>query len=331
MPYVMITARCQNSCTWCFARSKMEYYRSQGIEEMTWQDFLTVVQLYERSAFKQMGLLGGEPTTHSRFVDMLSYLSSRGFTTLVVTNGIIPSSLVDVLVQKRFPKVQFGFNSTSYFDYGPDTRRTIDYFLRNIPNAVTLSYTVTRRDIMPKNLHPILDRLFLITKFGVRPHMQLGIALPSHDNSDFVPFGLYQAAMDLLQSWIRVLQTNQVSVGLDCHCIPPCSLSPGVQFPFPLKSSCKDFMLDIGPNLDVWPCFPLSAQTFKLEQFQTLSELRAFFGHLGAADPLLYEGDCAGCLERLSKACDGGCRGFQNVRKASMSRMERGQNVTHLT
>jgi MoaA/NifB/PqqE/SkfB family radical SAM enzyme len=318
MPTVMLTATCQNACPWCFARSKMEYYCSQGIEEMDWEDFRAVVEFYERSGFRQMNLLGGEPTMHSRFIDVLAYLKERRFSVLVVTNGIIRASLVDTIVEKGFPNVQFGLNSTSYFDHTSDTRRTIDYFLRAVPHAISLSYTITQRDVLLKNVHPILDRLFLIMKFGLRPHIQFQIAVPSHGNSDFVPFGLYQAVMELLQSWTRVLQKNRVSVGLDCHCIPACCLTPGDQFPFPVKSACTDFMVDIGPNLEVWPCFPLSAETARLDQFHTLAELRAFLSNPSSTQPLLYEqGSCQACGERLSKACDGGCRGFQILRKAS--------------
>jgi organic radical activating enzyme len=318
MPTVMLTTTCQNSCAWCFARSKMEHYRSQGVEEMSWQDFLTVVEYYERSGYRQMNLLGGEPTLHSQFIDMLTYLASRGFSTLVVTNGIIPAPLVDILAQEKFQNVQYAVNSTSYFDHGPDTRQTIDRFLRAMPHATSLSYTIAQRDVRQNSLHPILDRLFLIMRFGLRQHLQFQIAVPSHGNSDFVPFDQYGAVVELLQTWTAVIRKNRVSVGLDCHCMPACRIPPDAQLPFPLKSSCTDFMVDIGPNLEVWPCFPLSAETFRLEQLATLAELRAFVANLGSVEPLLYESGCTACEQRLSKACDGGCRGFQIVRKTEM-------------
>ena len=324
MPTVMVTATCQNSCPWCFARSRMEEYRSQGIEEMSWQDFLTVVEFYEMSNVSWMALLGGEPTTHSRFIDMLTYLTARGFSTSVVTNAIIPASLADAIAQARFPNVKFAVNSTSYFDHGLDTRHTIDYFLRTMPGSIGLSYTITQRDVLQKNMGPILDRLFLITRFGLSPHLEFQIAVPSHENSDFVPFDQYGAVVELLQRWTHVLQTNGVSVGLDCHCLPPCCVPPGAQLPFAIRSSCRDFVVDIGPNLDVWPCFPWSAETVRLEQFQTLAETQAFFLQRAATEPFLYEGDCAGCPERLSKACDGGCRGFQIARRRL--RMNRGDH-----
>jgi len=325
MPTVMLTATCQNSCLWCFARSKMVHYRAQGMDELSWQDFLTVVEFYERSGHRQMNLLGGEPTTHSRIIDVLRHLSSRRFSTVVVTNGIIPSPLVDTLVQERFPNVQYVVNSTSYFDHEPEKRHTIDYFLRSMPHAISLSYTLTQRDLLPKNLHPILDRLFLIMRSRLRPHLQFQIAVPSHENSDFVPFDRYGAVVELLHAWTHVLQKNSVSVGLDCHCIPACHIPPDTQLPFPLRSVCTDFMVDIGPNLEVWPCFPLSTETLKLDQFDTLAELRAFFSKQDSIEPLLHEDGCTACQQRLSKACDAGCRGFQSLRRARMSQTNGGR------
>jgi MoaA/NifB/PqqE/SkfB family radical SAM enzyme len=316
MPTVMLTAICQNSCPWCFARAKMEYYRSRGITELAWQDFLTVVAFCERSGLRQMSLLGGEPTSHSRFIPVLKHLTSRGFSTLVVTNGIIPTSLVDALADERFPNVQYGVNSTSYFDHDLEKRRTIDYFLRSMPHVISLSYTITQRDVLQANLDPILDRLFLILRFGLRPHLQFQIAVPGYNTEDFVPFNRYGVIVQLLQSWTQVLQKSRVSVGIDCHCIPACRIPPDTQFPFSLKSSCTDFMVDIGPNLEVWPCFPLSQETFRLEQFQTIAELRSFFSDTGTSEPLLHENGCTKCGEFLRKTCDAGCRGFQIVRRA---------------
>jgi MoaA/NifB/PqqE/SkfB family radical SAM enzyme len=331
MPAVIVTATCQNSCPWCFARSKMQQYRTQGIDEMNWYDFLAVVKFYESSNYRQIHLLGGEPTTHSRFIDMLAYLTSRGFFTTVVTNGIIPASLVDALIRQGLPRVRFGLNSTSYFDHEPKKRQAIDYFLRTMPRAIFLSYTITRRDVVRTNLGPILDRLFLIARFGLRPHLQFQIAVPSHGNRDFVPFDHYGAVVKLLQSWTQVLQKNRVAVGLDCHSIPACCIPPDAQLPFPLKSSCTDFVVDIGPNLEVWPCFPLSTKPFRLEQFATLGELRAFFANLSPVEPLLRESRCAGCQHGMSKACDAGCGGFQILRAASISPLSTPSGPTVLT
>ena len=64
MPTVMLTATCQNSCPWCFARSKMEHYRSQSIAEIEWQDSLTVVTVTQRWCNNQRSCLGRRRLGH---------------------------------------------------------------------------------------------------------------------------------------------------------------------------------------------------------------------------------------------------------------------------
>ncbi|HOX93709.1 MAG TPA: hypothetical protein PKV09_02825, partial [Syntrophales bacterium] len=63
----------------------MEEYQTQGIREMSWEDFLAVVGFYERSQLCQMILLGGEPGLHSRFMDILCLLREKKFSVLVGT------------------------------------------------------------------------------------------------------------------------------------------------------------------------------------------------------------------------------------------------------
>src|SRR5512137_1287718 len=127
MPTVMLTATCPNECPWCFARPKMDRYAASGITEMAWEDFLRVVDFYERSGIRHMALLGGEPTRHSRLLDILAFLESRQFSIQVGTNGIMPPSIVDALRERHFSHLFFFLNSTSYFDYDVDRKSQVDY------------------------------------------------------------------------------------------------------------------------------------------------------------------------------------------------------------
>jgi MoaA/NifB/PqqE/SkfB family radical SAM enzyme len=105
MPTVMLTTHCPNACPWCFARPKKEEYRARGIREMSWDDFVAVVDFYERSGLRKMILLGGEPGLHSRFMDILHLLSGRKFLIQVGTTGILPESLVDGIVEAGFQEL----------------------------------------------------------------------------------------------------------------------------------------------------------------------------------------------------------------------------------
>lgn len=311
----MLTTRCPNSCEWCFARAKMGEYRARGIEEMSWEDFLAVVSYYEQAGLNHMILLGGEPTLHTRFEDILVFLESRNFSSLVVTNGICDKELVDALAQKKIPRTSFSVNTTAYFRYPAETRERVDYFLRSINHPVMLAYTLTAKDVEGKSIHPLLDRIGMIMKFGLVRHIQFQIAVPGQQNSSFVPFGDCGNAIRLLDSWFKILRKNGISAALDCQCIPKCLIKDIGEIGFEVRSQCSGFMIDIGPALEVWPCFPLSGQSLPLKRFRNFDEIKTFFSKINAQDNLYYDESCSECSERARGACDAGCRGFQILRK----------------
>jgi MoaA/NifB/PqqE/SkfB family radical SAM enzyme len=315
MPTVMLTTHCPNACEWCFARPKMEEYQSRGIHEMSWDDFISVVDFYERSGFRWMALLGGEPAWHSRFMDILRYLHERDFSILVVTTGILPGPLVQQIADEGLPRLEFAVNSTSYFHYGEDKRKKVDDFLRRLGRVTSIGYTITERDAVEKKIEPVLDRIAMIMKFGLIRRLQIQIAVPGERNSLFVPFERYGNIAELLVAWFRILRKNCIISGLDCHCMPACSIPADLRGTDFFHSKCDRFMIDIGPDLDIWPCFPLSDQIGRLAQFNNLNGIYEHFSKLNRSHQIIYDESCGDCAERRSGSCHGGCRGFQHIRR----------------
>lgn len=306
MPTVMLTTRCPNACPWCFARAKMAAYRARGITEMGWGDVAAVAGFYERNGLRSITLLGGEPMLHSRFVDVLDRLGSRGFEILVATSGNVAETLVDEVAAAGIGSLSFSLNCTSYFDGGPKRRRRVDHFLRRIGRPVTLSYTVSERDLGAKEPYAVVDRMGLIMKFGLRPHLQFQIAVPSRGNAGFIPAGRYGEAVALLRSWFGVLNRNGVTYGLECHSVPRCVIPVEGEGAGLFCSRCPGFMIDIGPGLTVWPCFPLSDITAPLGRFGNFREIREHFRQR-VAD---VGRGCEACVGGVTNACGDLCAGF---------------------
>lgn len=325
MPTVMLTTHCPNACPWCFARPKMEEYQARGIREMNWDDFLTVVDFHERSGLRGMVLLGGEPALHSRFMDILTYLDERGFSVLVATTGILPGPLVDEIAGQHLPGLEFAVNSTSYFQYPEDEKRKVDNFLSTLGRAASIGYTLTERDAVEKRVEPILDRVAMIMKFGLKRRILFQIAVPGERTRLFVPFERYRDTAALIASWFQILRKNGLSGRLDCHCMPACEIPPELRSTGFFASRCDHFMIDIGPDLDVWPCFPLSEQQVKLAAFHDLKKAHEHFATVNPASRLLYDERCEDCAERSSGGCDGGCRGFQHLRRPPSGRISGGE------
>lgn len=80
---VYVTSQCNRRCTYCFLPS--DFFAS-GMR-MTLEAFSDVVSWCLRYAVKEITFLGGEPSLHPSFADMVALASGRGLAVRVVTNG----------------------------------------------------------------------------------------------------------------------------------------------------------------------------------------------------------------------------------------------------
>jgi hypothetical protein len=160
----------------------------------------------------------------------------------------------------------------------------------------------------------VRDRIALLKRHSIRKHITFQIAVPCGGNSQYVPFQNLKALTIEMLECFSILKENGITYNLDCHSIPRCSLPDDPQTVFAFRNRCDFFPIDIGPNLDVWPCFPLADLRVNLYDFQSFSDVREYFNEKKSKMMLEYELKCEGCSERSPEKCTGGCYGFQSVR-----------------
>src|SRR5579875_3686647 len=80
---VYITSLCNRHCTYCFL--PQEFFSSGT--RMSLDGFAGVVTWSLREGVSEITLLGGEPSLHPQFGDMVSHAAAHGLAVRVVTNG----------------------------------------------------------------------------------------------------------------------------------------------------------------------------------------------------------------------------------------------------
>lgn len=80
---VYITSQCNRRCTYCFLPN--EFFTSGA--RMTMERFAGVVSWSRRNDVGEITLLGGEPSLHPSFADMVALANAQGMKVRVVTNG----------------------------------------------------------------------------------------------------------------------------------------------------------------------------------------------------------------------------------------------------
>lgn len=105
MPNIMLTYRCNLRCPYCFANE----FVGESSEEISLEDFDTALEYLTKGAPVRVGLIGGEPTIHPHFDEILRRTidNPRVASITVFTNGIVLGRYEDLIVH---PKVSLLVN-----------------------------------------------------------------------------------------------------------------------------------------------------------------------------------------------------------------------------
>src|SRR5262245_25702198 len=95
MANISLTATCNRKCSFCFATDAMEARTATAF--MPAERFDASLDFLERSGITEARLLGGEPTIHPRFVELLERVRARGMRLVVFSGGLIPEKALRAL------------------------------------------------------------------------------------------------------------------------------------------------------------------------------------------------------------------------------------------
>jgi hypothetical protein len=312
MANLLLTQRCVRACPYCFAKKHMG--ESSPDDLLSWEDLIYVADFFEGSGERHISLLGGEPTLHPQFVDYVLYLIERGMHVNVFTNGIMSErrlsdaqrSLCHLSPEQL--SVVCNLNHPSLSSAVEIER--IDAFLGAFGRHTSAGYNIYQSAF---DLSFLFDA---INRFGLKRHVRLGLAhpIPGEANTCVTIAGMPTMAACLL-SHVPLFQSMRVAPGFDCG-FPLCVFTDeqlGILFKLNngrLSFGCGP-AFDIGQDLSVWSCFPLSHFHKKsLYDFNTLAEVGEFYKGLHAKVRVeaggLYQ-RCDSCRHRETELCMGGC------------------------
>jgi hypothetical protein len=266
--------------------------------------------------FHELGILGGEPFLYPHLGEVLELLWSRNITAKVFTSATNPAP--EALNSIEFGKnpVYFVVNIGTRDTYTDEKYRNLTDFMSRFNRITSLSYTIFDTEADFSFLFDTIDEYHLLMRF-----IRVGLALPIYRGGNrfissdrFAEMGKY---------FVRMAETaaeRSVSLGMDCG-FTACMFTTreigvlqrsGVNMAF---DCCP--VVDIGPGLEAWNCFPL----FRLHRENALGtdnlrelyrsfdkHIGDYFGHRAGIFP-----QCADCKHYRRRACRGGCKSYNVV------------------
>ena len=320
---LVITGICNRSCPYCFARGKMLPGTGAGPVYMSLDDFDKCLEFACRCPGRRLNILGGEPTLHPAFGEMTRRALDCGFSLAVFTNGLWPDPVREFIDNTDTGKVEFIFNINEPRMQSSRENDLQAESLRIAGSRGRIGFNIYREEF---DLRFIPD---LVDAFRLQSDVRLGLASPifGHDNSH-IPAGRLRRIGKSLADQLRELERRDVLCSFDCG-IPLCMFDEEELGRVVLSTSRWESLctggIEVGPDLSVWPCFPLSG-VFRvgLLDFENFEAVEAFFSEklapfrkFGSLD------ECATCRYLRRKQCCGGClaRTLLRLRESGDPRM----------
>lgn len=245
----------------------------------------------------EVRLMGGEPTLHSKYPQILNLIKGKGYQVVVFTNGLSSKLRRTLDLPDRIL-----LNLNDWSDYTFAQRNAIRLNLSHLNGLISLGYTIQqpafdlsmhRRLILEKNLQPMI---------------RLGFAQPvlGGDNI-YLPDDDLPAAHQAVVKWAKNLAADGIRLSMDCgfmRCLfDDADIEALVRARTVLNFDCSP-TLDVGPGLKVWRCFAFTDRPgVGWDEFEHPDKIQAWFINQDSRRDVI----CKDCEFYANGWCRGGC------------------------
>lgn len=328
MANIMLIDACNLRCPYCFANEFVNKNKNEISEEAF--DYATNFIVGD-GTHHSVGLIGGEPTIHSKFDYLLRKLirDSRVKDIVLYTNGIFIDKYWDLITHK---KVHLLINCNSPSDIGQDSFDRLCDNLEVLLNEKEFKDNVTLGINMYKTDFEYEYLLKLLVKYSYH-HVRVSITVPNMDTDRNVDAHQYFIAMKpRLLEFFDALLKNEIVPNFDCNKIPSCLVTedeisqlkqyfknPVIQENLHRSNIGTQLVkcvpvIDIRQDLTAVRCFGLSEWTKQdIRDFKGIRDLENYYLRTidSYAYNTIYSEKCSDCYSRKTLQCSGGCFAFK--------------------
>ncbi|MEA2056538.1 MAG: radical SAM protein [Patescibacteria group bacterium] len=143
IPNVLLTNHCNQHCSYCFAQKEM---KTTNKKEMSLNDFKRLILVFQENGITDLRLMGGEPTIHSKFPEMLELGVNNFKRVLIFSNGLIPENSHQAIL-KHIDKLEFNFNIGTPVFSDKQKRKSLVETISNLARVTKSSIAFTIFDL----------------------------------------------------------------------------------------------------------------------------------------------------------------------------------------
>ena len=318
-PRVRLTAFCNRSCSYCFAKDYLsERDENDEISLLTMEKIL---QQCHDEKIQCIGWQGGEPTLHSNINSIIELHKKYKVKAMIFTNGIVNKDTIIALAD-IVEAVLVNCNE-------PDTYRNSE--LTDLFDNIKLMQELYGKERVAIGINIYSDKMdtSFILDYADRTainEVRIDITRPSPSNENiFIDYDnikrTFETAKNVHQ---KLLESGVEYVHFDCP-FPLCAIGEeNAEYLWNYINSdlghgqCST-ALDITPNSNIASCFcSIQFKDIGIDQFASLTHAWLFIKYLEDEIKWLVntKETCANCNNQKSRICQGGCLGYKpNINK----------------
>lgn len=302
MANLVLTTQCNRTCAYCFTGAR------KPARVMRLRDAETALDLVAASGLEQVRLLGGEPTLHPEFAQVVGAALGRGLRVLVFSNGLMPPAALAALLEAPEGRCQVMLNVNLEPGQPEEEAARVAVVAGALGERAFVGVNI------PSPGLPLAKAAQFAVEHGLSRVLRVGLAQPRLDRQNrFLHPRHYRRVGEELETLLDEIEPQGFGLGLDCGFVP-CMFRP--EFLQRVGSALSDLgrrcspIPDVLPDLTAVHCFPLGElDQLPLSGLGTVQEARELLRQrLAGWAPTGALRECEGCDLRRSGDCLGGCR-----------------------
>jgi radical SAM protein with 4Fe4S-binding SPASM domain len=308
MPNILLTTRCNLSCRYCFAQEKLSSTRLN----MPLENVRRVIEFLKRSEFPIFRVMGGEPTLHPQFNEIVQLAIDAKMRVDVLSNATWSESTAALFERIPSKYLMFLLNIDNPDNYTSKQWAVIERNLKALKGrgGITLSFNVFEKQ-------PHSDYILDLARHYDFKYIRLSLSLPVLGAGNaYLPVEELPGVAPFVMRFAAEAESSGIGVQFD-NAVPLCIfdeaqighlLLHGV-YDLSRNTRCNP-IIDIGPDLTIWSCFCLSSlKNRKLDEFKTLADAQTYFRQVWSVyqDTVYPMEKCYNCFYREKWGCQGGC------------------------
>ena len=212
MANLSITNVCNRKCVYCFANDTRNEFGKTLMDDETFEKALEYLR---RSDIKQARLLGGEPTLHPAFIQLIKKALEQGFSISLFTNGLMTEEVSAFLQTIPEGKLSILLNTIHPSENdGPGIESQKEMMKKLGSKTIAGINIYSARQEMDYLLE-------YVSKYNLKKEIRLGIShsVLSRNNISLHPRDYQKIGHEIVKLKQKAIKEG-VSLGFDCGFVP---------------------------------------------------------------------------------------------------------------